>query len=184
MRRLPFASSRSDQAGLGSGPPSSGGALRFGPRAGAAAGGGDKGPPAPDMRGGKASPRGLASGTGSAKSISFDTTSGTARDGRIVDCADDPRKSRGTRGGVKRMRSSYQTRRLTQRTSLSDGTQLTASQYGPDISDQFPLGAYAEDYEYVAGSGDLDEDNGRFTVTPASLHIPIATPGQPEEWEI
>ena len=69
-------------------------------------------------------------------------------------------------GGIKRMRSSYQTRHLTQRTSLPDGTQLTASQSGPDLSDQFPLGAYAEDYEYVAGSGDLDEYNGRVTVTP------------------
>jgi len=27
-------------------------------------------------------------------------------------------------------------------------------------------------------------DLGRFTVSPASLHIPIATPGQPEEWEL
>ncbi len=25
---------------------------------------------------------------------------------------------------------------------------------------------------------------GRFAVTPASLHIPIATPGQAEAWEI
>ena len=27
-------------------------------------------------------------------------------------------------------------------------------------------------------------DLGRFMATPAMLHIPIATPGQPEEWEI
>ncbi|MBK9287342.1 MAG: YHYH protein [Flavobacteriales bacterium] len=31
---------------------------------------------------------------------------------------------------------------------------------------QYPLGAFIEDYAYVAGSGDLDEHNGRFTVTP------------------
>ena len=33
------------------------------------------------------------------------------------------------------------------------------------------------------GSGAFT-DLGRFTVSPASLHIPIATPGQPEEWEL
>jgi hypothetical protein len=27
-------------------------------------------------------------------------------------------------------------------------------------------------------------DLGKFTVSPASLHIPITTPGQPEEWEL
>jgi hypothetical protein len=30
----------------------------------------------------------------------------------------------------------------------------------------YPMGAFAEDYEYVAGSGDLDECNGRTDVTP------------------
>jgi hypothetical protein len=29
-----------------------------------------------------------------------------------------------------------------------------------------PMGAFTQDYEYVAGSGDLDECNGRFDVTP------------------
>lgn len=29
-----------------------------------------------------------------------------------------------------------------------------------------PAGAFAEDYEYVRGSGDLDEFNGRFAITP------------------
>ncbi|WP_422344456.1 YHYH protein [Parasphingorhabdus sp.] len=29
-----------------------------------------------------------------------------------------------------------------------------------------PMGAFTQDYEYVAGSGDLDECNGRFGVTP------------------
>src|SRR5581483_955438 len=69
-------------------------------------------------------------------------------------------------GGSKRMRPSYQKRHITERTSLPDGTTLTSTQYGPNVSDQFPPGAYAEDYEYVAGSGDLDEYNGRFAVTP------------------
>jgi YHYH protein len=30
----------------------------------------------------------------------------------------------------------------------------------------FPMGTFTQDYEYVAGSGDLDECNGRMGVTP------------------
>ncbi|MDC9502252.1 MULTISPECIES: YHYH protein [unclassified Pseudoalteromonas] len=33
-------------------------------------------------------------------------------------------------------------------------------------TDIYPLGTFAQDWEYVAGSGDLDECNGRFGVTP------------------
>jgi hypothetical protein len=33
-------------------------------------------------------------------------------------------------------------------------------------TDSFPLGTFAQDYEYVEGSGDLDECNGRVGVTP------------------
>jgi hypothetical protein len=40
------------------------------------------------------------------------------------------------------------------------------NQYGPDVSDEFPLGTFAEDYEYLPGAGDLDQFNGRFTKTP------------------
>jgi hypothetical protein len=69
-------------------------------------------------------------------------------------------------GNITRMRSSYSLRNITQRTSLPDGTQLSASQYGPNVSTQYPLGYYIEDYEYIQGSGDLDEHNGRFCVTP------------------
>jgi hypothetical protein len=36
---------------------------------------------------------------------------------------------------------------------------------GPDITD-YPAGFFVEDYTYVKGSGDLDEHNGRFCVTP------------------
>ncbi|WP_165399031.1 YHYH protein [Shewanella maritima] len=32
--------------------------------------------------------------------------------------------------------------------------------------DIYPLGTFAQDWQYVAGSGDLDECNGRFGVTP------------------
>ena len=69
-------------------------------------------------------------------------------------------------GGIKRMTSSYRLRNITQRRTLADGTSLSASQYGPDVSNTFPLGYYAEDYEYVSGLGDLDQYNGRFSVTP------------------
>lgn len=30
----------------------------------------------------------------------------------------------------------------------------------------YPMGTFSQDYEYVAGSGDLDECNGRTGVTP------------------
>ena len=39
-------------------------------------------------------------------------------------------------------------------------------QYGPDVSASDPAGTFMEDYEYRAGSGDLDEFNGRFAITP------------------
>ena len=36
---------------------------------------------------------------------------------------------------------------------------------GPNVS-QYPVGFFVEDFTYVQGSGDLDEHNGRFAVTP------------------
>ena len=53
-------------------------------------------------------------------------------------------------GGVRVMRSGY---------SLK-----TSRENGPPIS-TFPLGFFIEDYEYL-GNGDLDENNGRYCVTP------------------
>lgn len=69
-------------------------------------------------------------------------------------------------GVIIRMRSSYQLRTITERTTLPNGTVLPANQYGPAIGGQYPLGAFLEDYAYVAGSGDLDAHNGRFCITP------------------
>ncbi len=66
---------------------------------------------------------------------------------------------------VRRLDSSYRARTITQRTTLADGTVLQPSQYGPPVSAQYPLGIYVEDYEYVGGLGDLDQYNGRMTVT-------------------
>lgn len=67
-------------------------------------------------------------------------------------------------GGVVRETSSYQLRSITQRITLPNGN--AASSAGPDVNTSFPLGSYVEDYAYVAGSGTLDQYNGRFTVTP------------------
>ena len=69
-------------------------------------------------------------------------------------------------GGISRMESSYQLRSISVRTSLPDGTVLSASQYGPEVSVSYPLGYYIEDHEFIAESGDLDEHNGRFCITP------------------
>jgi hypothetical protein len=68
--------------------------------------------------------------------------------------------------GIARMESSYQLRNITQRQSLPDGTTLQPQDFGPTVSGTHPLGEYIEDYEYVAGLGDLDENNGRTCVTP------------------
>jgi uncharacterized protein (TIGR03437 family) len=76
---------------------------------------------------------------------------------------------------VRRMVSSFQPRNIVARTSLPSWSlpnhngvsqQLTASQYGPAVGGAYPLGRYLEDYDYIAGSGDLDQFNGRMTVTP------------------
>ena len=69
-------------------------------------------------------------------------------------------------GPVKRMKSSYLLRSITNRTTLADGTILTPAQYGPAVSDSFPLGSYLQDFQFVAGSGDLDVHNGRWCKTP------------------
>ncbi len=69
-------------------------------------------------------------------------------------------------GGVVRLNSSYQLRAITQRHTLSDGTVLPSNQWGPDVSSQYPLGYYIEDFAFVQGSGDLDVHNGRSAVTP------------------
>ena len=63
-------------------------------------------------------------------------------------------------------RSGYRLRRLTRRDTLADGTKLTPGQQGPPVNAEFPLGTFVEDYEYDPCTGDLDEYNGRFAVTP------------------
>ena len=69
-------------------------------------------------------------------------------------------------GGLRRMRSSYRLRSIAHRSEWPGGIALTVGQYGPDPGGAYPLGTFAEDYEYVPGAGDLDEYNGRLACTP------------------
>lgn len=83
--------------------------------------------------------------------------------------------ARNPNSAIKRMKSGYRLRTITRRDSLPDwalayhpgvAQALPAAQQGPPINDRFPLGRYIEDNEHVAGLGDLDQYNGRTTVTP------------------
>lgn len=70
------------------------------------------------------------------------------------------------RANIRRFRSSYRLRAIGKRSAAPGGTDLTPAQEGPPVSAEFPLGTFAEDYEFVPGSGDLDAHNGRFAKTP------------------
>ncbi|MFD2721744.1 YHYH protein [Hymenobacter monticola] len=67
-------------------------------------------------------------------------------------------------GAIRSIRTSYRMRNITTRTTLPNGS--TAPSPGPAINAAKPLGYYIEDFEYVAGRGDLDSHNGRFCITP------------------
>lgn len=75
---------------------------------------------------------------------------------------------------IKRVRTGYRLRNITSRTTLPNGTSATGPTLTQIITSPLPgstplqaiLGAYEEDFEYVAGYGDLDEYNGRFCKTP------------------
>lgn len=69
-------------------------------------------------------------------------------------------------GGIVRIRSGYQLRNITTRTTHADGTTVST---GPPVSATYPLGYFREDYEFIAHPGQefyLDEHNGRYCVTP------------------
>lgn len=69
-------------------------------------------------------------------------------------------------GGITRMRSGYQLRNISSRTTWADGTNVPD---GPPVNTTYPLGYFREDYEYIAQPGNpeyLDEHNGRFCITP------------------
>lgn len=81
-------------------------------------------------------------------------------------------------GPIQRMRSSYQIRTDTSRTTQPDGT--PASVHGPSctqgytvmgpggvhMTQYYPMGSLLWDYVYTPGSGDLDQHNGRWCKTP------------------
>jgi len=67
---------------------------------------------------------------------------------------------------IKRIVPSWRLRSIAARTSLAGQGTLPVNLQGPPINAQNPLGTFAQDYEYASGSGDLDEYNGRFCVTP------------------
>ncbi|MFN5183845.1 MAG: YHYH protein [Bacteroidota bacterium] len=69
-------------------------------------------------------------------------------------------------GGIIRIKSGYQLRNITTRTTSPTGQTVTT---GPVVSSTYPLGYFREDYEFIAHPNDpdyLDEHNGRFCVTP------------------
>ncbi|MBI1268445.1 MAG: YHYH protein [Cryomorphaceae bacterium] len=66
-------------------------------------------------------------------------------------------------GGITRMISSFKYRDITVRTHYADGTDVTD---GPAVNNQYPIGTYREDFEFVEGFGTLDIHNGRMCVTP------------------
>ena len=69
-------------------------------------------------------------------------------------------------GAITRMKSGYQLRNITTRTTSPTGAAVTS---GPAVSTTYPLGYFREDYEYISHPGEedyLDEHNGRSCVTP------------------
>ena len=80
-------------------------------------------------------------------------------------------------GGIVRMKSGYQLRSMSTRTTAPNGATVTA---GPPVSTTYPLGYFREDYEFISNSAPdyLDIHNGRFCVTPeypAGIYCYFAT---------
>lgn len=69
-------------------------------------------------------------------------------------------------GGIVRMKSGYQLRNISTRTTYANGSTVTP---GPPVSSTYPLGYFREDYEFITHLSDpdyLDAHNGRICVTP------------------
>ncbi|MES2775591.1 MAG: YHYH protein [Bacteroidota bacterium] len=81
-------------------------------------------------------------------------------------------------GGITRIKSGYQLRNITVRTTAANGTDVPD---GPPVNATYPIGYFREDYEWLSHPGDasyLDEHNGRFCVTPeypAGIYCYFAT---------
>jgi len=90
---------------------------------------------------------------------------GFAYDGFPIYGAYGYKNTNGT-GGITRIKSGYQLRNISTRTTNPAGATVTA---GPPVSATYPLGSFMEDYVFVAQAGQpdyLDVHNGRFCVTP------------------
>lgn len=90
---------------------------------------------------------------------------GFAYDGFPIYGAYGYKNTNGT-GGIVRIKSGYQLRNITTRTTSPTGQTVTT---GPAVSSTYPLGYFREDYEFISHPSDpdyLDEHNGRFCVTP------------------
>ncbi len=70
-------------------------------------------------------------------------------------------------GPIVRMKSSYQLRSITARTTYANGNSVTP---GPAVNATYQLGYFREDYEYIPTTVStpdyLNEHNGRFCITP------------------
>lgn len=81
-------------------------------------------------------------------------------------------------GGISRMKSGYQLRNITTRTTSPTGASVSA---GPAVNTTYFLGYFKEDYEFISHPGQddyLDEHNGRFCITPeypAGIYCYFAT---------
>ncbi|MCC6373147.1 MAG: YHYH protein [Bacteroidia bacterium] len=86
-------------------------------------------------------------------------------------------------GAIKRMTPSYQLAAATGSvltgangaTPASSSTASTTRLSGPPVNSTYPLGSMCEDYIYIPGSGDLDDHNGRFCITPEYPVAPMPT---------
>ncbi|MFN6038373.1 MAG: YHYH protein [Bacteroidota bacterium] len=90
---------------------------------------------------------------------------GFAYDGFPIYGAYGYKNTNGT-GGIVRIKSGYQLRNITTRTSSPTGQTVST---GPTVSTTYPLGYFREDYEFISHPNDpdyLDVHNGRFCVTP------------------
>ena len=61
---------------------------------------------------------------------------------------------------IKKMKSSFRLRNITDRTKLANGTTLSSIYFAPNVtSSSYVLGAFLQDYEFVEGLGDLGDFN-------------------------
>lgn len=88
-------------------------------------------------------------------------------------------------GGITRMRSSYAAKASYAGNKRSNAASPGASDTALNDFTNNPIGAFIQDYVYTAGSGDLDEFNGRTAVTPEypsgtyAYYVTIDTNGAP-----